>query len=151
MLVLALPALSCVSREAWSPADTRAVETTLADYRRAWLNNDSIEVMDLISDDVTLFVPGATAATIVGKANLRSFWFPTTDTVYVIRTYEVTNQEVHGSGGYAIVEGRSLLSWDTVSRDSVLGSATSRSEYLAILRKEDGNWRIFRQMYVLRE
>jgi hypothetical protein len=49
------------------------------------------------------------------------------------------------------VEGRSLLSWDTVSRDSVLGSATSRSEYLAILRKEDGNWRIFRQMYVLRE
>lgn len=150
LLLLVLPTLSCATREPWSLVDNEAVEATLADYRNAWLSNDTAKVMATVSEDVILFVPGMTAASIVGKANLRSFWFPTTDTVFVIRTYEITDQEIHGSGGYAIAQGTSLLSWDTVAKDSVLASSTSKSEYLSVLRKEDGRWRIFRQMYVLR-
>jgi len=150
MLGLGLTTSSCDGGRPWSQEDTRAVETTLEDYRRAWLDNDTTRIMKAVSDNVVLFVPGATAANVVGKPNLRSFWFPSTDTLFLIRTYEITDQEVHGDGVYAIVQGKSLLSWDTVANDSVLSSSTSRSEYLSILRKEDGHWKIFRQMYVIR-
>jgi hypothetical protein len=32
----------------------------------------------------------------------------------------------------------------------VISSSTSKSEYVTVLRKEDGQWRIFRNIFVVR-
>jgi uncharacterized protein (TIGR02246 family) len=142
--------LACSDRHALSSRDIAAVEATLADYRAAWLANDRQQVMNTISDDIVLFVPGQTSRNVVGKDSIQAFWFPRSDTQFVIRKYEITDQQVHGSGTIAVVQGKSTLAWDTVVADSITASATSTSEFLSVLRNEDGRWRIFRQMYVLR-
>jgi ketosteroid isomerase-like protein len=133
-----------------SDADVQAIRATLEDYRQAWLNNDAERVMSHVSDSIIMFVPGATGRTIVGKTALRAFWFPPQDTTYPIRKYEISEEQIHGSGNFAIAQGRSLLSWEMVARDSVLSAATSKSEFLTTLRKEGGQWKLFRQMYVTR-
>ena len=131
-------------------SDLESVENVLARYRQAWIDNDAAGVMGYVSDDITLFVPGARQANVVGKERLRAFWFPPSDTVYRITTYEITDQELRGSGLYAIAQGKSLLTWDTVVRDSVHNTSSSRSEFLTVLRKEPDGWKLYRQMFITR-
>jgi ketosteroid isomerase-like protein len=145
----ALPAACSSSRE-FTTADSAEVARVLEDYREAWMVNDEARVMGTVSDDVTMFVPGAGGQTLKGSAALRTFWFPKSDTLYRIGRYEVTGQEVHGGGDFAIATGRSELTWDTVARDSVLATSSSNSEFVTVLRRESGGWKLFRQIYVLR-
>jgi ketosteroid isomerase-like protein len=142
---------ACSTPATLSPSESKAVEATLAAYRLAWLDNDRQDVMDAVSDDIVLFVPGANSANVEGKDAVAAFWFPPSDTQFVIKSYDIADQEVHGAGHLAVVQGKSVLSWDTVIRDSTIASTTSTSEFLSVLRKENGRWRIFRQMYVLRK
>ncbi len=147
----ALLSLAACAGSAQLPAvEIAAVERSLADYRQAWLDGDAERVLSHVSDSVTLFVPGAGASTIVGKEAVRAFWFPATGTRYPIRRYEISQQRTFGGGGYAVSQGWSDLAWDTVIGDSVVSSSTSRSEFITVLRKEEGAWRIYRQMYVTR-
>jgi len=135
-----------------SPAEAEAaVESALADYRAAWLEGSEKKVMDAVSEDVQLFVPGTDVGRLNGKEAVREFWFPNTDRSYPIRGYEVSGQETYVQGDLAIVTGNSTLDWDTVDAGKVVDQKTSRSEYMTVLRKEDGKWRIFRQMYQMRE
>ena len=149
-LLLLVPLPGCRTGTELSPADVQAVEATLADYRQAWLDGDAEQVLVHVSDSVTLFVPGAGAATVVGKPAARDFWFPSSGTRYPIKQYDITGQTVFGGGGYAIAQGNSFLSWDTVVGDSVASSSSSKSEYLTVLRHEAGTWRIYRLIYVMR-
>ena len=141
---------SCAASQELSDADVQAIRATLEDYRQAWLEGDAERVMSHVSDSIVLFVPGASASTIAGKSALRAFWFPAQDTVYPIRKYEITDQQVYGGGSIAIAQGRSRLSWEMVVNDSVLSASTSHSEFMTTLRKEGGQWKLFRQMYVTR-
>ncbi len=106
--------------------------------------------MRRVADDFMLFPPGATSKTVVGKAAIRPFWFPASDTVYRITKYEVSNQQIHIGDGLAVEQGTSLLTWDTVARDSVLGTSSSTNEYLTVLRKEQDGWKLIRSMLVRR-
>lgn len=125
----------------------REAEQALESYRRAWVAGDSAAVMSHVSDEFVMFTPNRTVS---GKEQVRPFWFPGGDTVYPIRTYDVSNQRVYGEGEYVIAEGTSLLAWDTTVRDSVIASATSKSEYVNVLRKEDRNWKLYRAIFVMR-
>jgi ketosteroid isomerase-like protein len=149
MLTAALAA--CSPAGDLSDPEIKTIEATLEDYRAAWLRGDAEAVMAHVSDSSTLFLPGDKAKNIVGKASLRSFWFPSSDTSFRITTYQITDQEIHGSGRFAVAQGRSLLSWQTVAHDSVLSAASSQSEYLTVLRKEGDRWRIYRQMFLTRQ
>jgi ketosteroid isomerase-like protein len=128
----------------------RAVEQTLRDYREAWLAGDETRVMSHVADDFTLFPPGVGSKTVVGKDAIRIFWFPASDTVYRITRYDVSQQQVHVSDGLAVEQGTSLLAWDTVARDSVIGSSTSTNEYLTVLRRDGDSWKLIRSMHVPR-
>lgn len=74
-----------------------------------------------------------------------------TDRSYPIKGYEVSDQEIFISGGISVVSGKSILDWQTMEAGEVVDSATSRSEFMTVLRKESGQWRIFRQMYQMRK
>ena len=135
---------------ALTTSDIAAVDSTLAAYRKAWIANDREGVLNTLAEDITLFVPGRTASNVHGRDALASFWFPSSDTAYAIRTYEISDQQIHGSGAIAIVQGRSVLAVATVVGDSAVASTTSTSDFLTVMRNDQGRWRIFRQMYVLR-
>jgi ketosteroid isomerase-like protein len=127
------------------------IKTTMQAYRQAWIDNDTATVMGTISDDIILFLPGTTSKNIEGKSNVRNFWFPPSDIQYPIRKYEITDEEIFGSGQYATAQGKSLLIWETMKGDSVVASDTSKSYYLTILKKNDGTWKILRQMFQSKE
>jgi ketosteroid isomerase-like protein len=138
------------SQEELTPTDVTAVQAVLADYRQAWIANDADRVMSHLSDEFTLYVPGATASTLKGKDRIRPYWFPPSDTVYRITQYEITDPETHGGGRYAVAQGTSALAWEMVVKDSVHMASTSRSEFVTVLRREGESWKLFRQIYVLR-
>ncbi len=146
-LALALLGAGCAPSATLSPEELRAAEQVLEDYRAAWLAQDSARVLSHVSDDFSLLAPGSTVS---GKERIRTFWFPGGDTVYPIRKYEISNQLVYGAGDFAIAQGLSSLAWDTQVKDSILGSASSNTEYMTVLRNERGQWRIYRQIYVMR-
>jgi ketosteroid isomerase-like protein len=154
LLVLALlggslSASACRKQSGLSAADAAGVTSTLDEFRRAWLAGDAQGVMSHISDSVTMFIPGP-AGTIAGKVALRAYWFPASDTIYPIRKYEVAGQRIFGAGDFALAQGRVALAWDTMVGDSVRSSSTSNSEFLTVLRKENGRWKLFRHMFVNR-
>ena len=153
MLVLfALAAGSaCSSRPSeLTPAETSEVDAVLADFRQAWLDGNAERIMEHVSPDFTLFVPGASGSTLVGKDRIRTFWFPPGDTVYRITKYDIEGAETHGSGLYAISQGTSRLGWDMVVGDSVHSSSASVSEFVSVLKRETGGWKLYRQIYVVR-
>jgi ketosteroid isomerase-like protein len=128
-----------------------AVEETLAAYRQAWLDDDRASVLDFLSDEVVLFQPGRTAGRIVGKEAVREFWFPESSVSYPVRGYEISGQEIFGSGMFAAAVGRSELTWETVENGEVTDRTVSRSDFVTILRNEQGGWKIHRQMYQMRD
>jgi ketosteroid isomerase-like protein len=146
-----LAGAACTRSSNLTPAEVAAVDSTLAAYRNARIANDRSAVLNTLSEDITLFVPGGSARNVSGRDNLATFWFPPSDTIYRIARYEITDQQVHGSGSMAVVQGHSVLAFDTVIDDSVVSSTTSASDFLTIMRNENGQWRIFRQMYAPRQ
>jgi uncharacterized protein (TIGR02246 family) len=148
LLLIGIPAL-CEAEDGKDAEE--AVEQTLANYRAAWLEGDQQKVLDSLSEEVQLFVPGSSVGKLDGKEAVSEFWFPPSDLSYPINGYEISGQEIYVQGDLAIVTGKSKLDWDTVEGGRVTRQATSHSEYLSVLRKEDGKWRIFRQMYQMRE
>ena len=123
----------------------------MADYRSAWMNGDEEKVLSNLSDDIQLFVLGNGTEKLEGKQNVKEFWFPQSDVSYPIRSYEISDQNIIGSGELAIATGKSALVWETVENDIVIDSKTSRSDFMTVLRNEKGQWRIYRQMYQMRE
>jgi hypothetical protein len=103
--------------------------------------------MSHVSDEFAMITP---VRTVSGKEQIRVYWYPGGDTTYPIRKYDVSNQKVYGDGEFVIAEGNSLLAWDTRVKDSVVASATSRSEYINVLRVEAGSWKLYRAIFVMR-
>ena len=141
---------ACSTATELTPAQKGEVEAVLADFRQAWLDGDAERVMKHVSSDFTLYVPGATGSTLVGKDRIRTYWFPPGDTAYRITRYDIEGAQTHGSGLYAVAQGTSRLGWDMVVADSVHNSSTSVSEFVSVLRREDGGWKLYRQIFVMR-
>ena len=147
LAVLGVALLGCGAEPTESPSALREAEQVLEDYRQAWLADDSARVMSHVSDEFAMMTP---VRTVSGKEHVRAYWYPRRDTTYPIRKYDVTSQRVYGSGEYIVSEGLSFLAWDTKVKDSVVASATSKSEYINVLRKEAGAWKLYRSMFVMR-
>jgi len=147
LLLLSAALVGCTARSAESPTSLREAEQALEDYRLAWLADDSARVMAHVSDEFAMMTP---VRTVSGKEHVRTYWYPSRDTTYPIRKYDVSGQKVYGSGEFVIAEGYSFLAWDTKVKDSVVASATSKSEYINVLRQEAGKWKLYRAIFVMR-
>jgi ketosteroid isomerase-like protein len=147
LAVLGVALLACAAEPTESPSSLREAEQVLEDYRQAWLADDSARVMSHVSDEFAMMTP---VRTVSGKEHVRVYWYPSRDTTYPIRKYDVTSQRVYGSGEYIVAEGLSFLAWDTKVKDSVVASATSKSEYINVLRREAGAWKLYRSIFVMR-
>jgi ketosteroid isomerase-like protein len=146
-LILLLPLVSGCQGTADVPLDTGAVEERLAAYRDAWLRSDKGAVLETLSEQVVLFVPGVSTP-VRGRANVETFWFPASDTTYPVHRYDISDQQIEGDGQFAFVTGRSVLGWSTTAGDSALARDSAASTFMTVLRNEAGTWRIYRQMYI---
>jgi len=144
---LGVALLGCASKPTESASSLREAEQVLEDYRQAWLVDDSARVMSQVSNEFALMTP---VRTVSGRERVRAYWYPSRDTTYPIKQYDVSNQKIYGSGEYIVAEGLSFLAWDTKVKDSVVASATSKSEYINVLRKEAGSWKLYRAIFVMR-
>ena len=147
LALLGFAIIGCAAKTPESSSSLREAERVLEDYRQAWLVDDSARLMSHVSDDFVMLTP---VRTVSGKEHVRAYWYPSHDTTYPIRKYDVTNQRVYGQGEFVIAEGYSLLAWDTKVKDSIVASATSKSEYINVLRKEAGAWKLYRAIFVMR-
>jgi len=120
----------------------------MEDYRTAWKKGDSTAILEKISPNIILYLPGQTAKPLVGKKALRDFWFPNTKKTYPIISYDIENEDIGVSNHLAFYQGLSRLKWYTL--DQGVGSDTmlSISEFTTLLKKEEEQWKIYRIMYV---
>src|SRR5690349_5827013 len=108
-LALALGA-ACAHSEARPPAaDAEAIREVHAEYRRAWLANDSEGVLRLFTPDAVL-VPHHGLPAVVGVEAIRAFWFAPGPRTTITRL-DLDLDEVSVSGSTAVVRGRSQVGW----------------------------------------
>ena len=156
LLAVSLILPACVQPEgdgtaSFTQADATAIQQTMESYRDAWMAGDSANVVNKLSEHVRMFRPDATAEPLIGKKQLTEFWFPPSDVSYPIYEYRITDEEIQGSGHLAFLQGISHLSWCTLESGVCRDSTTNVSEYLTVLRKEEGSWKIFRQIYNVKD
>lgn len=124
-----------------------SIKTFMQDYRTAWKKGDSTAVLEKISSNIILYLPGQTAQPIVGKKAVQEFWFPNTKKTYPILTYEIENEEIGVSSHLAYYQGLSKLTWFTLDRGVGRDTMLSISEFTTLLKKEEEQWKIYRIMY----
>ncbi len=127
------------------------IRQMMKEYREAWRNGDSTNVLNKLTSNITLFRPGKTGKPVFNKSNVSEFWFPKSDIKYPIIQYEIENEEVVSSGNIAYYQGLSKLTWCTLENNIGRDTTQSISEFTNILKKEDGKWKIHRIMYNLKD
>lgn len=141
-----LPASACASAAGFSAADEAAVRALEESYRAAWLANDPAAVMATLAPEAVLMPAGVEP--LVGDSAIRAFWWPDDGSSTVITSYEITVDEVAGSGDLAFLRGRGALEFTYTPPGGEPGALTSRAVHLSVARRmEDGSWRIARRVW----
>lgn len=131
--------------------DTEEIRQMMHHYRTAWKAGDTTQILQHLSPDIVLFQAGKKRAPIVGKNAVRAFWFPKADISYPIIDYKIEHEEIDGDGKIAYYQGLSKLTWCTMENGIARDTILSVSEFTNILRNEDGEWKIYRIMFLLKD
>ena len=131
---------------AFTAEDEAAVRALEEAYRTAWLADDSAGVMATLAPDAVLMPAGTEP--LAGDSAIRAFWWPDDGSETTITSYEITVDEVEGSGDLAYVRGRGALEFTYRDPDGQESELESRAVHLSVARRgEDGEWRIARRAW----
>lgn len=120
-------------------------------YKNFWLENDSTKVVNLFTGDGAIIPPNNKNDFVTGKKAIGAWWFTVNgDTTYPIKSFVYSNDSLYTSGALAIWEGVSEVGWNTVAKDTVLSTHSSASNFITVCKKENGEWKIFRQIWNVR-
>jgi uncharacterized protein (TIGR02246 family) len=143
---------SCNSeRSGLSDADKSDILAINEKYRINWLKNDSSNVINLFTDDGAIIPPNNKGDIIRSKNKIGKYWFPLKDTIYKITAFEMTNQSVTGDGNEGVLEGVSKVGWNTIANGKVLSYSSSLTNFITVYRKENKQWKIYRQIWNMKE
>ena len=146
LAALAALVAGCAPSARFTAEDEAAVRRLEEAYRMGWLVNDSAAVMAAL-DPAAVLMPGGVAP-LVGDSAIRAFWWPADGSVTTITGYDITVDEVAGSGDLAWLRGRADLRFTYVAPAGDTTDITSRAAHLSIARRgEDGEWRIVRRAW----
>ncbi len=130
---IALFASACAPPPAsLSEADLATIRAAGDEFEEAGANNDWAAVTALYTEDAVLMPPNATSVT--GHAAIEEVFgqFPT------LTSFELTIDDIQGSGDVAIVRGSYALTMDIEGQ-----MIEDRGKYLEVRRKQaDGSWPI---------
>ncbi len=142
LLVVAAPVTA--ASDDVSDAEVRAIRANLESYRVAWLKNDRDGVLATFVPDAVI-MPHHGGAPVAGIDAIRTYWF-SPGPVTTITAFELTVDEVYGSGRIAFVRGRSTVRW-TVEQPSGLQRWSNAGTFINVLVKtRDGSWKTRAQM-----
>jgi uncharacterized protein (TIGR02246 family) len=128
-----------------SDADVRAIRATLEAYRVAWLHNDRDAVLATFAPDAVI-MPHNGGTPSVGIEAIRRYWF-SPGPVTTITVFELSADEVYGSGEIAFVRGRSAVRW-TVEAPAGRQRWSNAGTFLTVMVKtRDGIWKMRVQMW----
>lgn len=134
-----------------SAKDLEELKAVHKSYLKFWLENDSAKVVNLFSEDGAIIPPGNKGDFVKGRKAIGAWWFTANgDTTYPITAFVYKNDTLSATGELAIWEGLSEVSWNTVVRGSVLSSHSSATNFITVCKKENGVWRIYRQIWNLK-
>jgi uncharacterized protein (TIGR02246 family) len=120
--------------------DEGAVRRVHDAYPSAWLANDAEKVMELFADDAVL-LPHHGIEPIRGIAAIRKFFWPETGPAVTVSRYELTPDEIEGSGDLAYIRGRFVLALEIANEAK--DTYSNAGNYLMIFsRGPTGEWRI---------
>lgn len=145
VLAVALCA-ACAPTGDFTEQDEMAVRALEDAYRTAWLANDSAAVMATLTTDAVIMPAGMTPLT--GDSAIREYWWPGDGSRTTITSYEISIEEVEGSGELAFLRGRGALEFTYRSPAGEVTELTSRAVHLSVARRgTDGAWRIARRAW----
>lgn len=149
--ILEFSHLSCTVKESQQPKKITAIENMMQEYRTAWRKGDSTAILEKISADVILFQAGKKGKPIIGKSEVSRFWFPKSAISYPILQYDIEHEEIESDTHLAYYQGLSKLTWCTLEKGVYRDTIVSISEFTNILKKENGNWKLYRIMFNMKE
>lgn len=126
------------------------VRNLMKAYREAWIRGDSAKVGKILSDSISLYMPGEKGKTKTGKKAVLDFWFPPGDVNYPIDRYIVTNEKVEISGIFCVYTGVSIMTWHQLSKGVHSDTSSATTEFLNIMLKENDVWHLYKVMYNLK-
>jgi uncharacterized protein (TIGR02246 family) len=125
-----------VSARAQVPAGTReAIETANARWMEAVNSGDGETVASLYAPDAFLLPPGSEP--IGGSEDVRAFW---TAASSAGNQFELDTREIYGMGDMVAEVGGYVLTSPT-------GAHLDHGKYMVLWKKEDGEWKLFRDMW----
>jgi uncharacterized protein (TIGR02246 family) len=131
-LLLALP----VAGRAQVSAETReAIETANARWMEAVNSDDGETVAGLYTSDAFLLPPGSEP--IGGTEDVRAFW---TAAASAGNQFELDTRELYGVGDMLAEVGGYVLTAPT-------GAHLDHGKYMVLWKKEDGEWKLFRDIW----
>lgn len=128
-----------------SDADLTAIRSLNETYVQAWLQDDTLSVLNTLADDAIIMPAGLRP--ISGKKNIRKFWWPGDGSRTVITDYTMEVKEIEGSGdiAYSRGAGRITFTYEKNGENSEHNNATMS---LTVYRRQpDGGWQIWRRMW----
>lgn len=148
ILTLVAGAVACGTAATPGPlpdSERRAIRDVSRAYVEGWRAGDPEEVLSTLAPDAVLMPPGREP--VRGTGEIRAFWWPDDGSTTTITRYEMTIEEVGGSGEVGWARGRAELAW-VYEKDGERSEAENRTRSLTVYRRgADGAWRIARRMW----
>ena len=118
-------------------------------YRRFWLENDSTKVVNLFTEDAAIIPPNNKGDFPKGKQLIGAWWFTSNGdtTKPKTRFYYDNDSLLFIANDHAVLEGTSTVKWLTKAKDVVISSAVSSSNFVSVFKKENEEWKYFRQVW----
>ena len=115
------------------------------EYVKGWKEMNEEKVMNLLEKN-SMIQPNSLTP-IIGKENIREFWFPKDSSITIINNFDTEIISLHLRDSIAIMTHVSNLDWD-YRKDTLNFGMIQKGINTTIYRKQiDNDWRIWRSMW----
>ena len=136
--------ISTLSFSSTCVEDRAGVSKILEEYRKAWLANDEERVMKTFSHDAIL-MPANSKKTVEGGKAIQEYWWPA-GSPFTIDQFDQPLLEIISCGDLGYVRGTSRVAW-TSTNNGVKTKSESTSDFVAIVKRDQGSWLITRLIW----
>ena len=114
-------------------------------YVEGWKEMNEEKVMNLLEEN-SMIQPNKLTP-IIGKENIRKFWFPKDSSITTINTFETEIIDLKLSDTIAIMTHESFLDWDYRKNTTSFGMVQKGINTTIYKRQNDQSWKIWRSMW----
>lgn len=115
------------------------------EYVEGWKEMNEEKVMKLM--EMNSMIQPNRLAPIIGKENIRAFWFPKDSSITVINKFDTEIIGFNLKDSIAIMTHESKLDWDYVKDTISFGMVQKGINTTIYRRQKDTSWKIWRSMW----